>query len=135
MLYVDDEAAIRRAAHAWLARDGVKVHSARSALGARRCMAMHHFDGAFIDLWLGESSGLELYDWMLANRPLLAERTVFVTGDTLASAETMTRLAQTGRAVIAKPFDLAELSHYARAWSDRPRRNGFDAGAELSPSP
>ena len=122
ILYVDDEPTIRRAVHYWLDRRGHQVHSARSVTGAKRCMSLHQFDGIFIDVWLGDGSGLDLYDWLRKHRPALADQTVFVTGDLLMKPEHRDRLHATGRPVLQKPFDLLELDVFVQKWDNaRPR--------------
>jgi DNA-binding NtrC family response regulator len=130
ILYVDDEATIRRAVHYWLDRRGHNVHSARSVSGAKRCMTLHHFDGIFIDVWLGDGSGLDLHAWLRAHDPRLAEETVFVTGDLLMKPETRDRLIATGRPVLEKPFDLLELDVFVQKWDTR-RPNPPEQGTSL----
>jgi len=123
ILYVDDEPTIRRAVHYWLDRRGHSVHSARSVSGAKRCMSMHRFDGIFIDVWLGDGSGLDLFTWLREHEPRLAEQTVFVTGDLLMKAETRQRVIETGRPVLEKPFDLLDLDIYVQKWDTRRPRS------------
>jgi len=123
ILYVDDEPTIRRAVHYWLDRRGHSVHSARSVSGAKRCMSMHRFDGIFIDVWLGDGSGLDLFTWLREHEPRLAEQTVFVTGDLLIKAETRQRVIETGRPVLEKPFDLLDLDIYVQKWDTRRPRS------------
>ncbi len=133
ILYVDDEPTIRRAVHYWLDRRGHSVHSARSVSGAKRCMNVHRFDGIFIDVWLGDGSGLDLYSWLREYEPRLADQTVFVTGDLLMKAETRQRVNDTGRPVLEKPFDLLDLDIYVQKWDTRRPRSseqGFGVRAE-----
>ena len=133
ILYVDDEPTIRRAVHYWLDRRGHTVHSARSVSGAKRCMKIHRFDGIFIDVWLGDGSGLDLFSWLREHEPRLADETVFVTGDLLMKAETRQRVIDTGRPVLEKPFDLRDLDVYVQKWDTRrprPAEQGFGAQAE-----
>jgi DNA-binding NtrC family response regulator len=133
ILYVDDEPTIRRAVHYWLDRRGHSVHSARSISGAKRCINIHRFDGIFIDVWLGDGSGLDLFDWLRQHDPKLADETVFVTGDLLMKPESRDRLMQTARPVLEKPFDLHDLDIYVQKWDVRPSRppeHGFGLQAE-----
>src|SRR3954464_3295672 len=81
VLYVDDEAGIRRAVVAWLTRRGHTVHAAATIGDARHLLESQCIDGAFVDLWLGEESGLELQDWIDEHQPDLSTKIVFVTGD------------------------------------------------------
>lgn len=118
VLYVDDEAAIRRAVVAWLTRHGHTVHAAATLGDAREVLESQAIDGAFVDLWLGEESGLDLRDWIDAHRPELSPNVVFVTGDPGADATGGGSLAALGRPVLAKPFDLQELDQFVAGWSN-----------------
>lgn|SRR5690349_5195584 len=120
VLYVDDEEAIRRAVVTWLTRRGHTVFAAPSVAAARDLLAAQAIDGAFIDLWLGDESGLELQAWIDENRPELSTRIVFVTGD-IAADESPGRSANTlGRPVLGKPFDLRQLDEWVRRWAPAP---------------
>ncbi|HEU4631043.1 MAG TPA: response regulator [Gemmatimonadaceae bacterium] len=115
VLYVDDEPTIRRAVQLWLARYGIVVHTAAGVHDAKLAVAEHRLDGVFIDLWLEDGSGLELYDWLRTEHPALARRVAFVSGDT-AGATAQRRVAATGCPVLAKPFDLDLLKRTAEQW-------------------
>lgn len=117
VLYVDDEAGIRRAVVAWLTRRGHTVHVAATVDDARALLQSQAIDGAFVDLWLGDESGLELRDWIDEHRPDLSPKVVFVTGDPGADTAGRGPLADLGRPVLAKPFDLQQLDHFVAAWS------------------
>lgn len=117
VLYVDDEPVLRRAVSAWLGRQGVQVHSTWGVAEAIRCLHEHEdVDGVFVDLWLGDGSGFELFDWLLEHRPALAARTVFVTGDIIPSAATLRQFEMIGRPVLIKPFDLVQLDGFVHEW-------------------
>ena len=119
VMYVDDEATIRRAVHYWLARRGHDIHTARSINGAKRCVKLFPFEGIFIDFWLGDGCGLDLYAWLRQHHPRLADHTVFVTGDLLMRPEFHDRLIATGRPVLEKPFDLSDLDTFIQRWDTR----------------
>lgn len=116
VLYVDDEPTIRRAVQLWLTRYGITVHTAAGLHEARQIVAEQRLRGIFIDVWLEDGSGLELYDWLSAEYPTLAGRSAFVTGDTTADAVALRRIAATGRPVLAKPFDLEAVKAMAEQW-------------------
>src|SRR5215218_4929824 len=78
VLYVDDEPPLRKAVHAWLGQQGVDVESARSIAEATEVLGRRRFDGAFIDIWLSDGSGFEVYDWIASHDPRLAQRVVFI---------------------------------------------------------
>lgn len=124
VLYVDDEASIRRAVHYWLARRGHDVHTARSVAGAVRCVKQFPFEVIFIDVWLGDGSGLDLYGWIREHHPRLAEATIFVTGDSLMRPDMRDRLLATNRPILDKPFDLSDLDTYVSKWDTRRSRVG-----------
>lgn len=116
VLYVDDEDAIRRAVSAWLTRRGHRVLTAGTLADARDVLASQAVDGAFIDVWLGVESGLELQDWIDEHRPELSPRIVFVTGDVAASELAQCSLGKLGRPVLAKPFELQQLDSFVQIW-------------------
>jgi DNA-binding NtrC family response regulator len=120
VLYVDDEEAIRRAVVTWLTRRGHTVYAAASVAAACDLLASQVIDGAFIDLWLGEESGLELQAWIDEHRPELSDNIVFVTGDIAADASPGQSANTIGRPVLGKPFDLRQLDEWVRRWSPAP---------------
>jgi len=118
VLYVDDEDAIRRAVSAWLTRRGHTVYTAGTLGEARDLLASQAIDGAFIDVWLGDESGLELQDWIEDNRQELSPRIVFVTGDPGARELAQCSVGKLGHPVLTKPFELQELDAFVRLWMD-----------------
>ena len=116
VLYVDDEDAIRRAVVTWLTRKGHVVHTASTVAAARELLTTESIDGAFIDLWLGNESGLELQDWIDEHRPEFASNIVFVTGELITSESASRALGGLGHPVLGKPFDLQELEVWAERW-------------------
>jgi len=116
VLYVDDEEAIRRAVVAWLTRRGHTVHSAGTLADARDVLTSQPVDGAFVDIWLGDESGLELQDWIEENRPDISPNIVYVTGDLAAHVTPRSALGALGRPVLSKPFELQELDAFVESW-------------------
>ncbi len=116
ILYVDDEDAIRRALRSWLVRRGHTVFTAGSSDEARALLATHEIDGVFIDIWLGEESGFDLFEWIDMNRPRVAENAVFVTGDIIREEAVERSLAAFERPVLVKPFELGELERIVDTW-------------------
>lgn len=117
VLYVDDEAPIRRAVHTWLSRRGHTVHVAADVAGAQRIIESEQLDGAFVDLFLAGESGLALHAWMREHRPDLARHTTFVSGEASPTGEVGRLVREHGAGVLAKPFDLKELESIVAAWS------------------
>jgi DNA-binding response OmpR family regulator len=116
LLYVDDEETIGRAVARWFERRGHVVHVARSIAEAQALLLELQPDALFIDVWLGTESGFELMSWIEDNRPQLADRVTFVTGELVDAANLDSgRLWQTlGRPVLQKPFDFAQLEAHTR---------------------
>ena len=116
VMLVDDEPSIRRAVHYWLERRGYEVHSASSIAEALTLLTQRRFHGAFIDLWLPDGLGFELYAEIQRNHPKLARNVVFISGDILPDANVRSQLEALGHPILSKPFDLDELDHYVRGW-------------------
>ena len=116
VLYVDDEQAIGRALSSWLTRRGHRVFTAASIAEAKSVLESHPIDGAFIDVRLGAESGLDLFAWIRANHPLVAEHTAFVTGDIIPDPAIQRTMEQHARPVLVKPFELSELEGIVKGW-------------------
>jgi DNA-binding NtrC family response regulator len=121
VLYVDDEEAIRRALRSWLVRRGHTVFTAGSSDEARAILSSHDVDGVFIDIWLGEENGFDLFEWIDMNRPRVAGNAVFVTGDIIRDPEVDRSLAALERPVLTKPFELGELERIVCGWKPTPQ--------------
>jgi DNA-binding NtrC family response regulator len=117
VLYVDDEDPIRRAMRAWLTRRGHVVFTAASSEEARDVLESNAIDGVFIDIWLGQESGFDLFEWIDMHHPRVAENAVFVTGDIMRDPEVDRTLAALERPVMTKPFELADLENMIRGWT------------------
>jgi DNA-binding response OmpR family regulator len=123
LLYVDDEETIGRAVARWFERRGYVVQVARSIAEAEQVLTELRPDVLFVDVWLGTDSGFELMGWIEENRPELADRVVFVTGELVDVNNG--RLWQTlGRPVLQKPFDFAQLEAHAQVAMDAERGTG-----------
>ena len=129
VLYVDDDDALRNVVRTWLERSGHEVHTAASVARAKRCVEMHDFDGAFIDVWLDDGTGFELHGWLESHVPRLARQVVFVTGDVVAGAPESGRLSALGQPVLTKPFALAELDPHVARWSAAASGGGMTTSA------
>jgi len=116
VLYVDDEDAIRRALKSWLTRRGHTVYAVGSSDEAREVLASHDVDALFIDIWLGEENGFDLFEWVDMNKPEIAQRTVFVTGDIIRDPDVERSIAAFERPILTKPFELAELERIVLGW-------------------
>ena len=117
VLYVDDQSAMARAVKRWLAGRGTGVHAVRTLAEARRSLEGGSYDGVFVDLWLSDGSGFELYDWIVEHRPGLADRVAFVTADFIDQGAPRRDRPMIDRPVFVKPFDLAELDRCVERWA------------------
>ncbi|HET8831824.1 MAG TPA: PAS domain S-box protein [Casimicrobiaceae bacterium] len=116
ILIVDDEAEIRETLADILGRARHRVVTASSGRQALERMATERYDVILTDIRMPDLDGRALYQEIVRRWPRQAERVVFITGDTLASA-LREFVAASGRPVIEKPFSpndvrrvVAELS-------------------------
>ncbi len=111
-LIVEDEPSVLEYQMEILRSLGASPVGARSGDEAIEWLNRSEFEVIVSDLRMpGGMSGADLFNWVERNRPALASRFVFVTGD---SANDVTRafLEQAGRPYLMKPFDVEE---YVRA--------------------
>jgi len=108
VLLVDDEEMIRRPMARFLGRRGAEVTEAVDGVQALERLAGFEPHVILADLRMPRMDGAELYTRLQAERPALAERVLFLSGD-------ITQLAGRGLApvarerVLVKPVELAEL--------------------------
>jgi DNA-binding response OmpR family regulator len=111
LFVIDDEPSIRAAISRFLTRRTWNVEEAedgRAALDVLLRSEPNRYDVVMCDLRMPHVSGVELYRELLAKRPDLVRRLLFSTGD-VVSSDAATFLAESGRPVIEKPFELARL--------------------------
>ena len=111
LFVIDDEPSIRAAISRFLTRRQWNVEEAEdggAALDVLLRSEPNRYDVVMCDLRMPHVSGVELYRELLAKRPDLVRRLLFSTGD-VVSSEAATFLAESGRPVIEKPFELARL--------------------------
>lgn len=92
------------------------MFTAGSSDEAREVLSANDIDGVFIDIWLGEESGFDLFEWIDMNRPRVAENAVFVTGDIIRDPDVERSLTALERPVLTKPFELGELERIVSGW-------------------
>ena len=116
VLLVDDEELIRRPMGRFLAKRGAEIRDAGDGEAALARL-QEGFDPHVIlaDLRMPKMDGAELYERLQQERPALAERVIFLSGD-------ITHLASRGLAevprdrVLVKPVELAELERRIAAF-------------------
>jgi DNA-binding response OmpR family regulator len=111
LFVIDDEPSIRTAIGRFLTRRGWTVEEAedgRVALDVLLRSEPGRYDVVMCDLRMPHLSGVELYRSLLGKRSDLVNRLLFSTGD-VVSSDAASFLAESGRPVIEKPFELTHL--------------------------
>jgi CheY-like chemotaxis protein len=92
-----------------LERNGYSVVCTESGAQALRMLATGDFHGVVSDMRTpGGVDGAQVYAWIANNRPALAGKVVFITGD-IANEETAATLRRTGAPCVEKPFRVHEF--------------------------
>jgi len=104
ILLVDDEPGIRDILTRILSDVGYRTEGASDAKTALTKIAEHGYDLCIIDLKMPKISGRKLYEILKEKHPVLAERVLFITGDTITPS-TQEFLNSTGKLYLTKPFD------------------------------
>jgi CheY-like chemotaxis protein len=109
ILVIEDEPSVAAFLRAALERRGYEVFSSRTGAEGLKLLASGNFQGVISDFRTpGGVTGADVHDWLSHNRPDLAGRIIFITGDT-ASAETLALLAHSGTPCVEKPFRVHQL--------------------------
>ena len=108
VLVIDDEVSIQDLFCELLPDDKFYVEGAMNGQIGYRLLQRKDFDLIICDLKMAPMDGRTLFEKIIADKPHLKRRFIFITGDT-NSSETMKFLDASGAAWIAKPFRLAEL--------------------------
>ena len=108
ILVIDDEEPLRVALERYLASHGHHVESTGSGEHGLELLARQRYDAIVLDMRMPDISGQQLFERLRSERPELAERVIFITGDTV-SRELRSFLEGTGRPFIPKPFEFAAL--------------------------
>ncbi len=107
ILVVEDEPHLRRLQERILGGIDARVHLAESVSEAREVLLQHHVDLIISDIRMPGESGLELFEWVQRERPELADRFLFVSGDISAQELAVFSEEQPNR-LLQKPFQLDE---------------------------
>jgi NtrC-family two-component system response regulator AlgB len=127
ILIVDDEINVRKTLAMSLESDGHQVTAVSNGPDALSEAARHHFDVAFVDLRLRNSSGSDLIPELIAQSPWMRIVVITAYGTVDAAVETMKRGAVD---FITKPFTPQQIKRITDALA---RQNGAAVGDE-SPS-
>lgn len=109
LLLIEDERSVMNFIRVALERHGYACTAAQSAAEGIRLLEGGRFGGIISDMRTpGGLSGADVHAWILAHRPQLKDRMLFITGDTV-NEDTMKALVRTGVPYIEKPFRVQEL--------------------------
>ena len=108
LLIVDDEPGIREVLEAILSGDGYDVKTAGNGTEALEQVRNREFDLILSDLMMPGMDGEQFYDILQREKPAMAKRIVFVTGDTV-SLKSRTFLERTGCRWLSKPFNIRDV--------------------------
>jgi CheY-like chemotaxis protein len=109
VLVVEDEELLLSFLKTALERGGVNVVGVTTGAEALNALEHAEFSGIVSDLRLpGGIGGAEIFDWVQQNRPKLAPRFLFMTGNVSDTYADEVRL-RTGALFIEKPFRIALL--------------------------
>ena len=109
ILIIEDEAPLRSLLSEVLTGLGHTVEEAATGRAGIERLESRHYDLIALDLKLPDTDGKAIWRWLGSNRPKLASRVVFMTGDTM-SADSLAFLEQTGCPVLRKPLAIDQIS-------------------------
>jgi CheY-like chemotaxis protein len=108
LLFVDDEPALRGSMVAFGKLRDFTVSTASNGKEALELALREEFDAVICDLRMPVMDGPALFQALSEERPTLAARTVFVTGD-VVGASSRSFLETTRQPVLVKPFDFERI--------------------------
>lgn len=109
LLLIEDERSVMHFIRVALERHGYACTAANSAAEGIRLLEGGRFAGIISDMRTpGGSTGADVHAWIVAHRPQLKNRMLFITGD-MVNEDTMKALVRTGVPYIEKPFRVQEL--------------------------
>jgi CheY-like chemotaxis protein len=109
VLLIEDEPAVMAYVRAALERSGYPVVCCDSGVDAIRLLEQGSFLGVVSDMRTpGGVDGGQVHAWIVRNRPELASRVIFITGD-IANEETVATLRETGAPCVEKPFRVQQF--------------------------
>jgi CheY-like chemotaxis protein len=105
---VDDETFLLECLVDALSAWGVEVTSSARGDDAVQQLESGSFDLIVCDIRMPGLSGMELFDWLKAQRPTMTQRILYTTGDTF-DERTREFLDSSQVPYLGKPFDLKQL--------------------------
>jgi two-component system NtrC family sensor kinase len=109
LLIIEDEPSVMAFLKSALERNGYETVCANSAKAGLELLSSQQFRGIISDMRTpGGVTGADVHKWVTIHRPELAQKILFITGDTV-NQETLTLLKKTGAPCIEKPFRVSQL--------------------------
>ena len=109
VLLIEDEPGVMSFVREALERNGYTVVCSESGADGLRQLSAGEFQGVVSDMRTpGGVNGADVHAWISRNRPELAARLVFITGD-IANEETAATLQKTGAPCVEKPFRVQQF--------------------------
>ena len=109
VLLIEDEPAVMAYVRAALERSGYTVVCTESGADGLRLLQSGDYLGVVSDMRTpGGVDGAGVHAWVSQNRPELAARIVFITGD-IANEDTVATLRKTGAPCVEKPFRVQQF--------------------------
>ncbi len=113
VLVVDDEEAVLRMLQRLLGELGHQTTVVSDVDSALRELATHPYDLVITDLRMPQKSGFDLSEEIQRLYPHLAERIIFISGDTLSTLKPHQKEQLHGR-LLSKPFSIPQLAELLR---------------------
>ncbi|MBC7222883.1 MAG: GAF domain-containing protein, partial [Anaerolineae bacterium] len=127
ILIVEDEQTVAELYARVLSDLGHRAETAADGREALEQLRAEPFDLVICDIKMPGMDGAEFYEALKASRPDLAERILFITGDTV-SMKTRRFLQESRRPYLSKPVDLEQLEGWVHRFLSQTRGPGSDAG-------
>ena len=108
ILVVDDAQSFTKGLARLLRRDGYIVDAAENGVAGLRQLQAYGYDVLVVDLRMPDLDGAVFYGRLLLHAPAMAQRVIFLTGDTL-NPESKAFLERSGRPWMPKPCTAAAI--------------------------
>ena len=109
ILVVDDEAGMRQLLDIVLRKEGYTVMTAATGKAALEQLAERSCDVIVTDIRMPDLDGPEFYERVIAKKPLLRDRFIFITGDSL-NPRANRFIKSTNALCLDKPFRFSDLN-------------------------
>jgi len=109
ILVIEDEPSVMSFVRAALERGGYGVIAVTTGVEALKVLETGSFLGVVSDMRTpGGVDGSDVHAWLVAHRPELVSKLIFITGD-IVNEETAATLTRTGAPCVEKPFRIQQL--------------------------